>query len=168
MKILAPPSAELSLVRARVQDVMNADRLFVDDMLLPLWAAAEHYGVDPVGMVAQAGKETGFGRFGGQVKPTFCNPCGLKTSRPGQFPGVDDGDRPLAHERFASWRVGAAAMAQHLRAYAGAPVRDLIVDPRYGLVFGKHRCEHFADLGGKWAPSPTYGTEVEAIAARLL
>ena len=59
------------------------------------------------------------------------------------------------------------AQVQHLRAYAGWPVDGLIVDPRYVWVIGKHRCETFQELGGKWAPSATYGTELVAIANRL-
>lgn len=169
MNIIGAPSATFSTVVAKLATVApGRDPRFVGEMITPLWNAAEKYCIDAVGMVAQCGKETGWGTYKGNVRPTFCNPCGLKTRYGGQFPGIDDGDNPLAHERFASWNVGMEAFAQHLRAYAGIPVKDLIVDPRYTLVIGRYQARNFADLSGKWAPSLTYGQEIEAIAARLI
>jgi N-acetylmuramoyl-L-alanine amidase len=136
-------------------------------MFPSLWSGAERYNIDPVGLVAQSYKETGAGNFPGRVKPEFYNTCGLKNRVLGLFPGVDDGDNPLAHARFASWEAGARAHAQHVRAYTGWPVRDdLVIDPRYWLVSGQ-KCEDWADLSGKWAPSATYGQEIEALMVRL-
>lgn len=166
MRILGPPSAPRATVVAAAAAQSGVHTRFVDDMLPALWDAAVANGVDPVGVIAQAFKETGGGQFKGRVKPEFRNTCGLK-NRQSLFPGVDDGDQPLAHARFASWRVGALAHVQHLLAYAGVPVRLLIVDPRYELVAGKHRLESFEELGGRWAPSATYGTELVVIARRL-
>jgi hypothetical protein len=127
------------------------------------------YGIDPVGVVAQSHKETGGGKFGGKARPEFYNTCGLKIRHQPLFPGVTDGDNPLAHAMFASWQVGAVAHVQHLRAYAGWPVpdTDLVVDPRYVFVIGRYACEDFAELGGKWAPSASYGTELETVARQL-
>ncbi len=166
MRILGPPSADPAQVRQRLTG-MGATPLFVDHMLEPLWAAAVGLTVDPVGVVAQSYKETGGGRFAGQVKPQFYNTAGIKNRHVGLYPGVDDGDQPLAHARFASWDVGAVAHAQHVRAYSGWPVEGLIVDPRYWLVIGKHRCETWHELSGKWAPAADYGTSLVAIARRL-
>jgi hypothetical protein len=86
------------------------------------------------------------------------------------FPARPTTITPLAHQLFPNWEVGSAAHAQHVRAYAGWPVsgRDMIVDPRYGLVIGKHTLTHWAELGGKWAPSPTYGTEIENLMQKLI
>lgn len=169
MRIIGPPSADRELVLNRLFDVLgNVHVRFAADMFAPLWDAAVGYTIDPVGVVAQAWKETGGGRFAGQVSPHFYNTCGLKVRHVGKYPGVDDGDRPLAHAQFASWEVGAVAHVQHLCAYSGMPAGiDLIVDPRYWLVAGRHRVEQWSELGGKWAPSPTYGTELEAIMRRL-
>lgn len=165
MRIIGPPSAEHSVVRPRLTALGVTD-LFLNEILPVVWQAGLHYAVDPVGAVAQSFKETGGGKFTGKVKPQFYNTCGLKIRNLG-FDPLASGDHPFAHQIFPSWEVGAIAHVQHLRAYANCPVGGPILDPRYHLVAGRHRCVHFADLGGRWAPSPTYGTEVEAIAARL-
>jgi hypothetical protein len=147
---------------------MGAAPLFNDQMLPALWAAGLRYGIDPVGVVAQSYHETGAGKFPGRVKPEFYNTCGLKNRHLGLFPGIDDGDNPLAHARFASWDAGARAHVQHLRAYAGWPVtpESEIVDPRYWLVVGK-RLEEFEELSGNWAPAATYGQSIEALISKL-
>lgn len=142
--------------------------LFRDRMFPELWAAAVDLGVDPVGMVAQSGKETGWGAYEGQVRPEFHNTCGLKlhTAQQALFPGVTDGDLPLAHAMFANWQVGAIAHAQHLCAYATEPVGRPVIDPRFTLV-GPPAVSVWAELGGRWAPSPTYGIEIEDIMRQL-
>lgn len=166
MRILGPASALRATVEQNAAAQKGVHERFVDVMLPALWSAAGRYGIDPVGLVAQAYKETGGGNFTGKVKAEFCNPCGLK-NRSSLFPGVDDGDQPLAHARFANWSVGAHAHAQHLAAYAGLSIDDLIVDPRYELVVGRFQLEAFEELSGRWAPSATYGAEVVVIARRL-
>jgi hypothetical protein len=164
MRIMGPATATYDTV---VKNLGAADPLFRTAMLPALWKAAEHYGVDPVGVVAQSAKETSFGRFTGAVTAKFYNTAGIKVRDVGKYPGMDDADRPLAHAQFATWDVGAMAHVQHLRAYAGAPVRDLVVDPRYIWVIGKHRLDTFEQLGGKWAPAADYGTTLVAMAQRL-
>lgn len=168
MRIIGPPSAPEAAVRRALTDWETVQRVhprLIDDMLPALWAAAIGYLIDPVGVVAQAFKETGGGFFRGNVRPEFYNPCGLKVRHNALFPGVTDADNPLAHQMFPNWPVGATAHVQHLCAYAGwSPNPDaLIVDPRYGYVAGKHRIEAWAELGGRWAPSATYGAEIEAV-----
>lgn len=165
MRIIGPPTAEHPTVRANLSR-LGANDLFLNDILPAVWQSALHYAVDPVGAVAQSFKETGGGKFGGRVKPQFYNTCGLKIRNLGFDPLASD-DQPFAHQIFPSWEVGAIAHIQHLRAYANCPVGGTVVDPRYWLVVGKHRCLHFADLGTRWAPSAAYGTEIEATAARL-
>lgn len=167
MKIIGPASADQATVEDRLLDHAYHPR-FITDMAPALWEAADLYGLDPVGVIAQAWKETGGGHFLGQVLPEFYNTCGLKVRHVGKYPGLDDGDRPLAHAQFANWRVGATAHVQHLLAYTGTPIDFcvLIVDPRYTLVSGPPVTD-YEDLGGRWAPSLTYGEEVAAI-ARLL
>lgn len=160
--ILAPPSAPRERVGQRLFLMGGVHARFRDEMFKHLWEAAEACGVDPVGMVAQAGIETGWGHFSGKVRPEFHNTCGLKihTSQQALFPGITDDDNPLAHAMFASWRVGATAHAQHLCAYAGKMVDGLIVDPRFGLVGGP-KVTQWRDLGGRWAPNPSYGMDIE-------
>jgi hypothetical protein len=148
---------------------LEAKQLFVDFIAPAVWRAAESLTVDPVGAVAQSYKETGAGTFGGKVKPQFYNTAGIKVRDVAlvkQLTGDPSDDQPLAHQMFPNWEAGALAQAQHLRAYAGWPVAGLIVDPRYTFVVG-HTCQTFQELGGKWAPSPTYGVELVEIAGRL-
>lgn len=170
MRILGPPPMGVSLLTLQSRlAALGGNSLFVNDMAPALWAAAVKYAIDPVGMTAQAFKESGGGAFKGKVRPEFCNPAGLKLRYPNVVPGVTDGDNPLAHQMFPSWAVGAEAHAQHLRAYTGALLDGhLVVDPRLVFVVGRYRIENFEELGGKWAPSPTYGQEIVAIAAKLI
>jgi len=152
----------------------EAEGLFVDDMFPELWQAAEDNGIRPEGMVAQAGKETSWGQYPGKVKPWFYNPAGIKVKHVAEVMallGTDDQDHPLVHSQFPSWEVGAIAHAQHLREWCGQPVDGLNIDPRAeavrGLLPTKGPAVTWADLGGRWAPSPTYGTELEDIIGRL-
>ncbi|RIK06087.1 MAG: hypothetical protein DCC49_11865 [Acidobacteria bacterium] len=104
---------------------------------------------------AQSAKETGYGRFGGVIDPTFKNPCGMKTTA-----GGSNSD-PDAHKRFASWEEGITACIDHLALYAGAqgyPRADS-PDPRhFPFLFGTARTVE--ELSGKWAPSPDYGFSI--------
>lgn len=166
MNIVGGPSAAWDKVISNLPVAASVG--FREHMFPALWAAASAHGIDPVGMIAQSGKETGWGTFRGQVRPEFHNTCGLKVSAQQMklFPGVTDGDNPLAHAMFASWDVGAWAHAQHLCAYAGHPVRGLIVDPRYNLVT-KGVAKTWGALGTRWAPSATYGEEIAAMVREL-
>jgi N-acetylmuramoyl-L-alanine amidase len=163
-RIIGPPSGELAFVRGNCEKMVQPRFMTI---FPSLWDKALWYDIDPVGVVAQSIKETGGGAFGGNVKFEFFNPCGLKIRYPGILPEAD-GDKPLAHQMFPNWDVGAMAQVQHLRAYAGWPVDGLIVDPRYSYVLDKHKLETWSQLGGKWAPSPNYGIEIENLMERLL
>lgn len=168
MRIIGPPSWSRASVLTNLAAFKPHQR-FTEEMFPALWDAAEFYDIDPVGVIAQSFKETGGGTFRGNVRPEFYNPCGLKIRHVGTLPETT-GDQPLAHAMFASWTVGAHAHVQHLRAYAGWPLDawiSLIVDPRYDWVVGRFALENWSDLGGRWAPSPTYGTEIEAIMRKL-
>lgn len=176
MRIIGPPSTTIGSVLAILPDVAEPHPRFVAKMFVPLWEAALAYGIDPVGVVAQAGKETKWGHYGGRVRAEFHNTCGLKVTAEQQ--GLEfreyapvrplEGDQPLAHAMFATWHVGARAHVQHLCAYAGLTVPVVeIVDPRYELVAGRHWCETFEDLGGRWAPAADYGVRLVDIARRL-
>jgi N-acetylmuramoyl-L-alanine amidase len=167
VRIIGPPSAEMDLVQRNALALSGTHPRFVEEMLTPLWDAASDYMIDPVGVVAQAYKETAGGNYTGKVKAEFYNTCGLKIRHLGMLPEAD-GDQPLAHQIFPSWEVGAEAHVQHLRAYAGWPIDlELVVDPRYQLVVGKNACATFEELSGKWAPSATYGQELVTLARRL-
>ncbi len=169
MRIIGPPAQVRDRVLANVQARTGVHPRFINEMFPVLWDAGLRYGIDPVGVVAQSGKETAWGNFTGNVKPEFYNTAGIKIRHNALFPGTTDGDRPLAHQMFPNWAVGADAHVQHLRAYAGWPVDAdiLISDPRYVYVIGRHKVENWSELGGKWAPAPSYGPELEAIAKSL-
>jgi hypothetical protein len=121
-------------------------------------------------LVAQCAKETGWGRFGGAVTPSMNNPCGLKVRNP-------TGDTTADHALFPDMATGARAHADHLSLYAGrVPAGydspDDSPDPRAVYVwpggprFGS--APTVEQLGGLWAPSPTYGEEIVGIMTRLL
>lgn len=102
---------------------------------------------------AQSAKETAFGRFGGTVTRQHNNWCGLKTRE-----GGSDRD-PDAHAKFINDRTGIIAHIQHLCAYAGIPLDEEIIDPRYVWVkIGSAPAVEV--LGGKWAPSADYGISI--------
>lgn len=136
---------------------------FLSEMLEPLWYTAVYHDIDPLVMVAQSIKETYAGRFTGNVPPTYFNTCGIKVRDLTPFGG--NSEVPLAHSQYASWHGGAEAHAQHLFAYMGMalPPGRYLVDPRWVWVYGKHKITQVEELGGKWAPSPTYGNEIVSI-----
>lgn len=143
----------------------NATDTFIDLVDLYWEYSEECGGVNPAIAYVQAAKETGYGKFGGVLNESYCNPCGLKTEE-----GGDDND-PDAHQKFDSWDEGVQAHLDHLALYAGAdgyPKSDTF-DPRhFKTIMG--RCKTINELGGsgKWAPSETYGEEVSTLYRSLL
>ncbi|MBW6410775.1 N-acetylmuramoyl-L-alanine amidase [Clostridium weizhouense] len=125
--------------------------------------AKDHGNVNPGIAYVQSAKETGFGKFGGVLDETYYNTCGLKTSS-----GGDDYD-PNAHYRFNSWDEGVQAQLDHLALYAGAEgyPRQNTYDPRHFLSI-KGKATTVNSLGGKWAPSSTYGEEINQSYVNLL
>lgn len=165
--IIAAPSAPYARLRKNATG-QGATAWYLR-ALAALWDAGTATGVDPAVLAAQCGHETAWGKFGGAVTPDHGNTCGLKTRR-------GRGDTPDDHARFAICprglpRVGALAHAHHLRLYCGLPVPDDTPDPRAVWVGpgtpGFGACSHVEDLGGRWAPSPDYGTRVAAAWSRL-
>ena len=128
------------------------------------WKYAEDCGdVNPAIAYVQAAKETGYGKFGGVLDESYHNPCGLKTSS-----GGGDYDKN-AHQKFNSWDEGVQAHLDHLALYAGAdgyPKSDTY-DPRHFVTI-KGTVTTTNALGGKWAPSLTYGEEVGKLYMDLL
>jgi glucan-binding YG repeat protein len=119
--------------------------------------------VNPAIAYVQAAKETGYGKFGGVIDESYNNPCGLKTSS-----GGDNYD-PDAHQKFDSWDEGVQAHMDHLALYAGAdgyPKTDTY-DPRHFVTI-KGRAETVNSLGTKWAPSATYGEEINELYKDLM
>jgi len=120
------------------------------------WKYAKTHGnVNPAIAYVQAAKETGYGKFGGVLNDSYKNPCGMKT-----VVGGSDTD-PNAHQKFNSWDEGVQAHLDHLALYAGADgyPRSTTYDPRHFITI-KGKALTVNALGGKWAPSLTYGEEV--------
>lgn len=119
-------------------------------------------GVRPDIAFAQALHETGFFRYGGSVKPSQNNFCGL-----GSVSASAGG------AKFDDLQTGVKAHIQHIMAYSTTrqPFGE-IVDPRYNVVmktshFGTAR--YWTDLNGKWAvPGHGYGEKILAIYNNIL
>ncbi len=126
------------------------------------WKLAPSAGVDPVVAYCQSAKETGYGKFGGVLNETFRNPCGLKTKSGGA------NNDPNAHQRFNSWEEGIQAQIDHLALYAGAAgyPKAGTPDPRH-FPYLKGTAPTVEQLGGKWAPSASYGTDIVAMMNKL-
>lgn len=120
------------------------------------WEQATDIGIDAAIFVAQAAKETGFGKFGGVIDASFHNSCGLKIATGG------DNDDPKAHMRFADWDKGTRAHCAHLALYAGvitAARAKRLGDPRaFDSVHGV--APTVQELGGRWAPDTAYGRSI--------
>lgn len=133
----------------------GATNTFVELAELYWEYAPEHGGVNPAIAYLQAAKETGYGKFGGVLNESYKNPCGMKTSA-----GGSDTD-PNAHQKFNTWDEGVQAQLDHLALYAGAKgyPKSKTFDPRHFSTI-KGKAVTVNALGGKWAPSLTYGEEI--------
>ncbi len=139
----------------------GATSLFIE-LADTFWRIAQAAGVNPVVAYAQSAKETGYGHFKGVLDASFMNPCGLKTTAGGA------NNDPNAHKRFSSWEEGITAQVDHLALYAGAPgyPKAGTPDPRH-FPYLKGTAPTVEQLGGKWAPASTYGTDIVAMMAKL-
>lgn len=161
--ILAQAEKTLDYIQGSLKTLGSND-LFIYDMVPALYVAAIRYQIDPYVLIGQSAHETGFGKFGRAVTPEHHNTCGLKIMYP-----VGTDDNPEDHARFDSWERGATAHAQHLYAYMNKalPAGEVLIDPRWGWVYGKHTLKFVEELGGKWAPAITYGTTVTGVVDRI-
>ena len=141
----------------------GATETFIDLADLYFDYSEDHGNVNPAIAYVQAAKETGYGKFGGVIDESYHNPCGLKTAEGG---GNYD---PNAHQKFNDWDEGVQAHLDHLALYAGAKgyPRSDSYDPRHFRTI-KGKATTVNALGGNWAPSATYGEEVNALYKDLL
>ena len=122
----------------------------------------EREGIRPDVAFAQALKETGFFRYGGDVIPEQNNYCGLGTTGGG-----------VKGEFFATPQMGVRAHIQHLLAYSSTrrPLTP-IIDPRYDIVrqaYGERTLGNWQDLNGRWAvPGRYYGQEILSMFKAIL
>ena len=170
MKIINKPTATYKQCELWIKSKKTANKLALDNLPI-MWDCAIKNGIDPVILIAQSMKETGWYNFGGVVPVSFHNPCGLKITKGG-------GDYEIgAHMRFKSWEDGIMAQSDHLALYAGGPTvpkyspecgthqnenckaNGTTKDPRhFTYLFGK--CPTVESLGCNWAPSASYGTDI--------
>lgn len=100
--------------------------------------------------------ETGFLRFGNDVKPEQNN-----------FAGIGAVGAGAEGASFPSARIGVRAQIQHLKAYASTePVVQEIVDPRFRFVT-RGIAPLVEQLTGRWAADPQYGVKILALLRRL-
>ncbi len=119
-------------------------------------------GIRPDVAFAQALKETGFFRYGGDVVPEQNNYCGLGTTGGG-----------VRGEYFSTAQLGVRAHIQHLLAYSSTRRPSMpVVDPRYSLVrdaYGSRTLGQWQDLNGRWAmPGIRYGQEIMSMFRAIL
>jgi hypothetical protein len=100
--------------------------------------------------------ETGFLRFGGDIKPQQNNFAGLG--------GISGGAEAAS---FSSARIGVRAHIQHLKAYASLePLVQEEVDPRFRFVT-RGVAPSVDQLSGRWSADLDYGTKIKALFKRL-
>ena len=119
------------------------------------WKYGEITGVRPEILYGQAAKETGFGKYTGQVQPEQNNWAGIKIKNP-------VADRPEDHETFDTPEDGVRAHFNHISAYVGIDPVGEPHDRYYVLktVAWRGTVKNVEQLGGKWAPDVTYGYNI--------
>ena len=100
--------------------------------------------------------ETGFLRYGGDVKPEQYNFAGMGAVG-GGAPGLS----------FPDPRTGVRAQIQHLKAYGSAePLNEPLVNPRFRYV--RRGCSPTIEgLAGTWAADRQYAVKINTILQRL-
>ena len=109
------------------------------------------YGIRGDIAFCQSIHETGYFKFGGDVKPEQNNFAGI---------GATGGGNP--GNSFSTIEEGVTAQMQHLYAYASTkalPDGEELVDPRFTLIKVRGTAPYWEDLGAKWA-CPGYDTSV--------
>ncbi|MBR8836564.1 MAG: N-acetylmuramoyl-L-alanine amidase [Stigonema ocellatum SAG 48.90 = DSM 106950] len=100
--------------------------------------------------------ESGFLRFGGEIKPEQNNFAGL---------GAVGGSSQAAS--FQSHRIGVRAHIQHLKAYASLePLVQELVDPRFRFVT-RGVAPLIDELSGRWSADLEYGAKIKAMLKQL-
>ncbi len=152
--IMGEPEASVSQAQKWAQS-RDAHQRFID-IAPTYWKYGRLMGIRPEVLYAQSAKETAFGRYGGVVEPYFNNWAGIKTAEGGPC------DCPDAHEKFDTPEDGVRGHFNHIGAYVGI---DPVGEPhgRYYVVLTTSwagTIKYVEELGGRWAPSSTYGESV--------
>ncbi len=156
--MLGDPQVSLAQAK-RWAENSGAHQRFIDIADI-YWKYGEITGIRPEILYAQAAKETGYGKYTGQVKPEQNNWAGIKIKNP-------TGDKPEDHETFATPDDGVRAHFNHISAYVGTEPVGTPHDRYYVLntLTWRGTVKYTEQLGGKWAPDVTYGYN---IAVKLL
>lgn len=132
----------------------NASDMFIEAAEY-YWQYGELTGIRPEILYAQSAKETGYGKFGGNVLPEQNNFAGIKVY------GAT-GDTSADHETFASVEDGVRGHFNHMTAYVGGePVGE--VHQRYystSKMPWAGTVTTLEELGGKWCPDLYYGYSI--------
>ena len=151
--ILGAPACSLEEAKAWAAS-SGAHQRFIDIADL-YWQYGQITGIRADVMYAQAAKETGFGKYGGAVKPEQNNWAGIKKY------GAT-GDAPEDHEDFATPEDGVRGHFNHISAYVGlAPIGE--PHGRYHSVKSiswAGTVKYVEELGGKWCPDLYYGYSI--------
>lgn len=140
------PSVYASKGAATINDFCN---IVVDE------ANAE--GVRAEVVFAQAMLETGWLKFGGDVKAEQCN-----------FAGIGATGGGVSGNSFTDVRTGIRAQVQHLKAYAStAALKNTCVDPRFKYVT-RGSATTVEALAGKWATDSSYGKSLIALIQEVI
>ncbi len=137
----------------------DADRSMVKRLAHYYVTEGKIEGINSDVAFAQMCLETGYLSFGNLVVPEMHNYCGL---------GAMDAAHP--GEYFESEQIGVRAHIQHLQAYAttqDVPLKQKLVDPRYGWVHKVKFAKDIYDLAGVWATDKAYGEKIDAILSKM-
>ena len=109
---------------------------------------AEIEGVNYGYAISQMLNETGYLKFGNDVKPERCNYCGLGAT--GTISGLS----------FPNVKIGIQAHIQHLKLYASTEtLKQPCVDPRFKYI-QRGISPNVEDLSGKWSIKSDYAQEI--------
>lgn len=162
--IIGPSSASKYQARKFIEQNNPSAKLncSIEELVDYYWAEAERENIRGDIALAQAIVETGFFRFGGDVKPKQNNFCGLGTTGGG-----------VKGAKFKNAELGVRAHIQHLMAYAvkKKPSTE-IIDPRYELAHAirleRGLCETWYKLNGTWAMSSNYCEKIMRVYQKML
>ncbi len=151
--ILGEPEVTVEQAKAWAQSVGAAD-IYVD-IADTYWKYGEITGIRADVLYAQAGLETGYGKYGNRVTADMNNWAGIKKYG-------HNGDATEDHESFATPDDGVRAHFNHMAAYVGV---DPVGEPhgRYYSVLTLSwagMVKFVEDLGGKWCPDTEYGKKI--------
>jgi len=134
----------------------KADSSFVNSLAKIYIEEAAIEGVNHDIAFSQMCLETGFLRFGGDVKIEQNNFCGLGAVGNGA-PG----------NSFSEPRIGVRAHIQHLKAYGcEEPLKEKLESPRFRFV-KRGAAPTYEGLAGTWAADKQYAVKIKSILERL-